>query len=49
MNDREKKEYVAPQMTVEEFDCHMLLCGSPEVSDICGEVDIEDGEDYEGE
>lgn len=44
MNIREKKEYVAPQMTVEEFDCHMLLCGSPEACNDCGEVDVE--EDY---
>lgn len=41
MNIREKKEYVAPQMTVEEFDCYTLLCGSP------GDVEVDDDDDYE--
>ena len=42
MNNNEKKEYVAPQMTVEEFNCYTLLCGSPNGSDESGETDIED-------
>ena len=25
-----KKKYQPPRMSVEEYDCHMFLCGSPD-------------------
>jgi len=36
-----KKKYQPPRMSVEEYDCHMFLCGSPDSLNV--EID---GPDY---
>jgi len=39
--NRGKKKYQKPRISVEEYDCHLFLCGSP------GSLNVEiDGPDY---